>query len=152
LLVLAALLLAGAVVSYVRDARYGDALLRSPPRHTIVSYEHVYGPAFYHATFSDLDGAPRCTWTVSDAGGWRDFDVPLTAARFRKVIAGLDLVSRYEVKGPGRTIDVHRFHFVDVVTISEDGLPELRGFLVPDPPPSPEIERWLALLEVPRGR
>lgn len=117
----------------------------------VVDYVHEVEGVSYHGTLSDLDGTPTSTWTVERGAEKRTLDRALTGEELKAIIAGFHLVSDRQVDNPERPLDSREFHVVSLITLGE-GDPARKTFLVPDPPDSGEVARWLERFAVPVGR
>lgn len=120
--------------------------------HQVFEYFHATRDGTVHGTVSDLDGAPRSTWTVTSGAKKETFDQPIAADDFRALVAGFALpeLRPYEVTRPDPRLDFVTFQVVSLVEVGPDGrVRARRTFLVPAAPEPRRIREWLGLARIP---
>ena len=119
----------------------------------LIDYGHVREGVFCHGTISDMDGAPKSTWTFDGGGRKVTRDQPIDQTTFDELwntIAGSQAIQRHVVRNPEQQIDPVRFHVIGIA-FQQDGQVRQYTFLVPVGERAPEFARWLTMLAVPQG-
>ena len=119
----------------------------------LIDYGHLRDGVLYHGTISDVDGAPKATWTYEERGRKVTRDQPIDAERFSALwngVAGLEVFRRHLVSRPDQQIDPAGYHVIGVV-FQQEGQQGQYLFLVPAGETDPEFVQWLQRLQVPQG-
>jgi hypothetical protein len=144
----------GELRAVVERANLTDVPADAPTGRTVIDYAHRFVPEgpLYHGTLSDLDGYARATWTYDLAGQNVTIDHELSDEQFRDIVADVGLIERYMAVDPGAVADLTRFHVITFTVDARSPRATVTAYLVPDPPGSDEVARWLQRLDVPRVR
>jgi hypothetical protein len=120
----------------------------------LIDYGHMRDGVLYHGTVSDLDGAPKSTWTFENGGEKVTRDRPIDVETFNYLwngIADFEVFKYARVRSPGVPIDPRTHHVVGIAF--EEGAQRGRCmFLIPVEERDPDFARWLEALQVPEGR
>jgi Suppressor of fused protein (SUFU) len=119
-----------------------------------ITYTRERDGVFFHGTISDLDGAPRATWSFDHDGKRVKHEQPVDAPTFRKLwngFAKIPAFRRHKVTDPDRDMDWKKYHAI-LVTFGEPGKPRQQAFLIPPDEADPEFRDWLEALDVPNPK
>ena len=119
----------------------------------LIDYGHMREGVLYHGTLSDLDGAPRATWTYEKAGQKVTHDQPIDLPTFRSLwnrIGKLDVFQRNRVRDPDRPVDPAADHVVSII-FGDKEKPQRAYFAIPAGENDPQFLTWLKSLNIPKG-
>jgi hypothetical protein len=117
----------------------------------LIDYVHENGSIFFHGTVSDLDGAPKSTWTWEENGGTVTQEQPIDQGTFRFLwngIANLEVFRRSRIRDPDRKLDWVSYHVISIALQKATKLTRA-CFLVPAKESDPNFLAWLQALSVP---
>jgi hypothetical protein len=117
----------------------------------VIDYGHMRDGVLYHGTVSDLDGAPKSTWTYEQSGRKVIRDRPINQQSFKMLCDGIKDYSVFQknlVKDSKARIDPSTFHVVSVIS-DDHGRQLTQIFLIPGGETDSEFTQWLKTLNVP---
>jgi hypothetical protein len=117
----------------------------------LIDYAHVREGVLYHGTLSDLDGAPKATWTYEEAGRKVTRDQPIDPPTFRSLwnrVGNLDVFKRNRVRDPSHKVDPVGTHVIGIV-FGEKKNPQRVYFAIPADEADPQFRHWVKSLNVP---
>ena len=95
-----------------------------PKNVILITYVHVIGGVFYHATISCVDGVLRSTWTHDESGQKITVDGRVSSEDYNYlwgVFCDPDLLRGYRVTNASSRLDWNENHFFGLTTISSHG-------------------------------
>jgi hypothetical protein len=119
----------------------------------VISYAHMRDGVLYHGTLSDLDGAPKATWSYEKGGKKVTHDLPLDAPTFRSLwnrVGNLDVFKRNRVRDPDRPVNPEADHVVTIM-FGEPNKPQQAHFAIPADEADPQFLSWIKSLNIPKG-
>ncbi|MDB6138844.1 MAG: hypothetical protein JWO94_1916, partial [Verrucomicrobiaceae bacterium] len=90
----------------------------------LITYVHVIGDIFYHATISCVDGVLRSTWTYEKEGQKVTVDGRVTSDDYNylwRIFCDEDTLRSYKITNASSKLDWINNHFFGLTTISSAG-------------------------------
>jgi len=119
----------------------------------LIDYGHMRDGVLYHGTISDLDGAPKATWSYEKGGRKVTHDQPIDLPTFRSLwnrIGKLEVFQRNRVRDPDRPVDPVADHVISII-FGDTEKPQRAYFAIPAGETDPQFLSWLKSLNIPKG-